>query len=82
MLDPNTASAGGTIALDWWYVSRDGTRLAYGYSAHGDEKSTLYVLDVDTGNLLPDRIPHTRYSSLAWEDDGGGFVWVDRVTFR
>ncbi len=76
VLDPNTASAGGTIALDWWYVSRDGTRLAYGYSANGDEKSTLYVLDVDTGNHLPDTIPHTRYSSVSWEDDGGGFYYT------
>jgi hypothetical protein len=24
LLDPNTASAGGTIALDWWYPSLDG----------------------------------------------------------
>jgi prolyl oligopeptidase len=74
LLDPS--AAGATTALDWWYPSRDGQRLAYGYSVHGDEKSTLYILEVDTGNHLPDEIPHTRYSSVAWDDDGGGFTYT------
>ncbi|HMA35132.1 MAG TPA: prolyl oligopeptidase family serine peptidase [Chloroflexia bacterium] len=76
VLDPNTASATGIVALDWWYPSEDGRRLAYGYSSQGDEKSTLYVLDVDSGQRLPDTIPHTRYSSLAWEHDGQGFYYT------
>lgn len=76
LLDPASASAEATVALDWWYPSDDGRRLAYGYSDHGDEKSTLYVLDVDSGTLLPDQIPHTRYTSLAWEPDGGGFYYT------
>jgi prolyl oligopeptidase len=76
LLDPNAASDDGTIALDWWYPSDDGRLLAYGYSTHGDEKSTLYLLDVTTGALLPDQIPHTRYNSLAWEPDGQGFYYT------
>ena len=76
LLDPNTDSADTTVALDWWYPSDDGRRLAYGLSAHGDEKSTLYVLDVDSGARLPDEIPHTRYSSLEWEPDGAGFYYT------
>ncbi|HUS16079.1 MAG TPA: prolyl oligopeptidase family serine peptidase [Chloroflexia bacterium] len=76
LLDPNTASAAATVALDWWYPSEDGRRLAYGYSDQGDEKSTLYVLDVDSGAMLPDTIPHTRHCSLAWEPDGTGFYYT------
>ena len=76
LLDPNTASDAGIVALDWWYPSDDGRLLAYGYSEHGDEKSTLYVIEVDTGVLRPDRIPRTRYSSVAWEPDGGGFYYT------
>ena len=76
LLDPAQASAAATVALDWWYPSDDGRLLAYGYSDQGDEKSTLYVLDVVQGTLLPDRIPHTRYSSVAWEPDGGGFYYT------
>ncbi|MDQ3930859.1 MAG: S9 family peptidase, partial [Chloroflexota bacterium] len=76
LLDPNKASEAGTVALDWWYPSWDGRLLAYGYSEHGDEKSTLYLLDVDTGTLLPDAIPHTRYASVAWEPDNAGFYYT------
>ncbi len=76
LLDPSRESAAGTVALDWWYPSPDGTRLAYGYSDHGDEESTLFVLDVDSGALLPDRIPRTRFCSLAWLPDGSGFYYT------
>ncbi len=76
LLDPNTAHEQATIALDWWYPSDDGKRLAYGYSEHGDEKSTLFVLDVDSGKRLSKQIPHTRYTSLAWEPDGSGFYYT------
>ncbi|MEX1254261.1 MAG: prolyl oligopeptidase family serine peptidase [Dehalococcoidia bacterium] len=76
LLDPNVASESGVVALDWWYVSRDGRLLAYGYSQGGDEKSNLRVLDVASGEHLPDEIPYTRYASLAWEPDGAGFYYT------
>lgn len=76
LLDPNAASEEGTIAIDWWYPSWDGRLLTYGYSANGDEWSTLFVLDVDTGEHLPDSIERTRYASLAWLPDGTGFYYT------
>jgi prolyl oligopeptidase len=76
LVDPNRLSADGTVALDWWYPSEDGALLAYGVSESGDEKSTLRVLKVATGEHLPDVIPHTRYCSLAWLPDGSGFYYT------
>lgn len=76
LLDPNTMHESGTVALDWWYPSDDGRLLAYGYSAHGDEKSTLYVIEVESGRLLTEQIPYTRYSSLEWLPDGSGFYYT------
>ncbi|HEX8129764.1 MAG TPA: prolyl oligopeptidase family serine peptidase [Pyrinomonadaceae bacterium] len=76
LLDPNALSPDGTIALDWWYESHDGKRLAYGLSESGNEQSTLYVLDVDTGRNLKDRIPFTRAASLAWLPNGDGFYYT------
>ncbi|MDQ1612548.1 MAG: prolyl oligopeptidase [Pyrinomonadaceae bacterium] len=76
LLDPNTLSPDGTIALDWWYESHDGKRLAYGLSESGNEQSTLYVLDVDTGRNLKDKIPFTRAASLAWLPAGDGFYYT------
>ncbi|HVF55155.1 MAG TPA: prolyl oligopeptidase family serine peptidase [Pyrinomonadaceae bacterium] len=76
LVDPNKLSAGGTIALDWWYASNDGGRLAYGLSSSGNEKSTLHVLDVETGRDLPDTIERTRAASVAWLPDASGFYYT------
>jgi prolyl oligopeptidase len=76
LLDPNSESAEGLVTLDWWYPSWDGSLLAYGYSANGDEWSTLHILVVDSGNVLPDRIERTRYSSVAWLPDNTGFYYT------
>lgn len=76
VLNPNEFSTDGTVALDWWYPSPDGSFVAYGKSSGGDEKSTLYVLDVESGMDLGIAIPHTRSCSLAWEPDGQGFFYT------
>ncbi len=56
----------GTSAIDWWFPSDDGRLVAYGVSSHGDEKSTLRIIEVDSGRHLKESIPHTRYCSMAW----------------
>ncbi|MGH7723874.1 MAG: prolyl oligopeptidase family serine peptidase [Candidatus Eiseniibacteriota bacterium] len=85
-LDPNTFSADGTVALDWWYPSADGSKIAYGKSEGGSEQSTMYVRDLapagGTGNgagagpkELSDVIPRTQYASVAWDPDGKSFLY-------
>ena len=76
LLDPNALSADGTIALDWYYSSRDSKLLAYGLSASGNEHSTLHIRDVGSGKDLPDIIERTRACSLAWTPDSKGFYYT------
>ncbi len=76
LLDPNKLAADGTVALDWWYPSRDGKLLAYGLSKNGNEQSILHVRDVVSGKDLPDIIERTRACSLAWLPDGSGFYYT------
>ncbi len=76
LLDPNTWSEGGTTAMDWFYPSDDGKLIAYGRSDSGDEKSTLRILEVDTGHETSDVIPMTRACSLAWLPDASGFYYT------
>ncbi|HEX5506250.1 MAG TPA: prolyl oligopeptidase family serine peptidase [Thermomicrobiales bacterium] len=76
LLDPNTWSADGTVAIDWWHPSPDGARVAYGVSASGDERSTLRLLDVAAGRDQGETIPDTRYCSVAWLPDAGGFFYT------
>ena len=76
LLDINELSKDGTVALDWYFPSRDGKLLAYGLSKDGSEFSTLHVRNVDTGKDLPDKIERTRACSLAWEPDGRAFYYT------
>jgi prolyl oligopeptidase len=76
VIDPNALNAAGTVALDWYYPSDDGRLLAYGLSENGSEQSVLQVLDVDSGAIRQDRIPHTRAADLAWLPDGAGFYYT------
>ncbi|HEU4648559.1 MAG TPA: prolyl oligopeptidase family serine peptidase [Gemmatimonadales bacterium] len=75
-VDPNALNPEGTTALDWYYPSEDGRLLAYGLSENGREESVLHVLDVTTGAVLPDRIPHTRAADVAWLPDNTGFYYT------
>jgi prolyl oligopeptidase len=76
LIDPAPLSADGTTAVDWWAVSHDGGRVAWGVSEAGSEESTLRVREVATGTDLPDRIPHTRHATVAWLPDGETFFYT------
>jgi prolyl oligopeptidase len=76
LIDPNSLSAEGTTALDWWAPSNDGRLLAYGLSQNGDEDSTLFLHDIEKKKDLPDKIERTRYASIAWLPDGKSFYYT------
>lgn len=76
VLNPNTWSEDGTVALDWWYPSPTGKYIAYGKSANGSERSTLYVRDVDAGEDLDLEIPWARANEIAWDPDEQGFMYI------
>jgi prolyl oligopeptidase len=77
LVDPNQLAKDGTVALDWWFPSRDGALVAYGLSKDGNEQSTLRVRDVATGKDLPeDVIERTRACSVAWLPDRTGFYYT------
>jgi prolyl oligopeptidase len=76
LIDPSTLSADATSALDWWHPSNDGALLAWGHSDAGSEESTLQIRDVVKGTDLEDRIPYTRYASVAWLPGNKGFYYT------
>jgi prolyl oligopeptidase len=76
LIDPSTLSTDATSALDWWHPSNDGTLLAWGHSDAGSEESTLQIRDVAKGTDLADRIPYTRYASVAWLPGNRSFYYT------
>jgi prolyl oligopeptidase len=75
LLDPNTFSEDGTVALSGLAFSDDGARLAYATSASGSDWKTWHVRDVATGHDLPDLVRWSKFSGAAWRRDGDGFYY-------
>lgn len=75
LLDPNTFSDTGTVALSGLSTSRDGNLLAYGISRSGSDWQEWKVRDVRTGKDLPDVIDWVKFSGVSWLADGSGFFY-------
>jgi prolyl oligopeptidase len=75
LLDPNTLSSDGTVALVGHAISDDGKLLAYGTAASGSDWMEWHVRDVDTGKDLSDDIRWVKFSGASWTKDGKGFFY-------
>ncbi|MDG4795250.1 S9 family peptidase [Micromonospora sp. WMMD1082] len=76
LLDGNLLAEGHDFfALGAFDVSPDGRFLAYSTDFSGDERFTLRIRDLDTGELLPDEIPGTFYGT-AWSADASVLFYV------
>jgi prolyl oligopeptidase len=75
LFDPNKLSADGTIALKNWVVSDDGKRVALGLAAAGSDWEEWNVLDVDSGEMLADKLQWVKFSRVSWTPDGAGFYY-------
>ncbi|NDH48900.1 MAG: S9 family peptidase, partial [Acidimicrobiia bacterium] len=79
LIDPLEINPGGTTTLDSWQPSKEGDQLAYQLSTGGTEESTLYVLDVETHEVIDGPIDRARYSPIAWLPGGKAFYYVRRL---
>ncbi|MDR1937255.1 MAG: prolyl oligopeptidase family serine peptidase [Tannerellaceae bacterium] len=70
LLDPNTLSADGTVALSGVSFSNDGKYLAYTISRSGSDWREIFVIDLATRQLLDDHIQWAKFSGAAWQGDG------------
>ncbi len=75
LLDPNTMSSDGTVALAGVEVSPDGKLLAYSTAASGSDWNEIRVRDIETGKDLDDHVRFVKFSNTAWTKDGKGFFY-------
>lgn len=75
LLDPNTLSADGTVALAGIAVSPSGNYLAYGISVAGSDWEEWKVRDVRTGRDLEDEVKWVKSSGASWLKDNSGFFY-------
>jgi prolyl oligopeptidase len=75
LLDPNTLSADGTVALSGMAVPPNGKLLAYGLATAGSDWQEWKVRQIDTGKDLSDQLKWVKFSSASWSHDGSGFFY-------
>ena len=76
LIDPNAWSQDGTIALSSASPSDDAKLLAYTASEAGSDWKNLRILNVETGELLEDKLQWIRWGGVDWLPDGSGFYYA------
>ncbi len=76
LLDPNTLSADGTVALNGMSVTDDGRLAAFALSEAGSDWMTWRIREVATGIDLPDTVRWSKFSGASWRKDGSGFFYA------
>jgi prolyl oligopeptidase len=76
LIDPNTWSKDGTVALAGMSVSDDGKYAAYGVSDAGSDWTNWHVMDVASGQKLSDELKWTKFGGAEWTPDTKGFFYT------
>ncbi len=76
LIDPNTWSEDGTIALDSAVPDERVRYLAYMISEAGSDWKKLRVMDLQTGKDLDDELQWLRWSGVTWNEAGDGFYYT------
>jgi prolyl oligopeptidase len=75
LLDPNSWSKDGTVALDNVAITDDARYAAYSTSEAGSDWQVIKVVEVASGKQLPDEIKWVKFSGIAWTTDDKGFFY-------
>ena len=77
-LDPNSLSDDGTVALKGTYFSHDCKYMAYVISRSGSDWEEIFVMDVESGQLLEDHIEWAKFTGASWRGNGFYYSAYDR----
>lgn len=80
LLDPNTLSSDGTVALQDISFSHNGKYLAYIISRSGSDWREIYIKDLSTGKNLTDQIKWVKFSGAVWCGNGFYYSAYDKPT--
>ncbi|MEQ8675705.1 MAG: prolyl oligopeptidase family serine peptidase [Aggregatilineales bacterium] len=75
LLDPNTLSDDGTVALMNQSFSKDGKLLAYSTSSGGSDWQLIRIRDVESTEDLDEVLDWCKFTGIAWLPDSSGFYY-------
>ncbi|HLO81381.1 MAG TPA: prolyl oligopeptidase family serine peptidase [Chitinophagaceae bacterium] len=71
LLDPNTLSADGTVALAGVSFPNSGKYMGYTISRSGSDWQEAFVMNVASGELLSDHLVDLKFTGLDWKGEEG-----------
>lgn len=74
-LDPNSLSEEGTVASGLGSASPDNRYITELRNEAGSDWQTIFILDVETGERLNDRLDWVKFSGTSWDAAGTGFYY-------
>jgi len=75
LVDPYPLSPDHTTSVNLEDVSQDGTLVAYSLRQGGEDETTPHLLDMNTRQELPDRLPRAFYFTISIPPDKSGFYY-------
>lgn len=75
VIDPNSLSEDGTVAMTNYAISYSGQYISYATSTHGSDWQEIHAIDVANNENLGDHIQHVKFSSIAWSPDDRGYYY-------
>jgi len=75
LIDPNTWSEDGTVALASYFPSPDGKHVAYLVQDGGSDWRVGKVMNVASGEELADRLDWLKFTDVSWAGDSSGFYY-------
>ena len=76
LVDPHPMSPERTTSVNMLDISEDGLLLAYGVRQGGEDEVSVRLMNVDTGEHLPDELPRARYFGISLKPDKSGFYYT------
>jgi len=80
LVDPNAIDSTGSVTIDFFEPSLDGSKVAVSLSRGGTESGDVHLYDVASGRELNDVLPRvnggTAGGSVAWSADGTGLLYT------
>lgn len=70
VIDPNGFSEDGTTSLAGLGFSKDGKHLAYFKSEGGSDWRSAHILNLESMELLDDKLDWIKFSGISWSQDG------------
>src|SRR4030042_7128085 len=75
VMDPNSLSEDGTVAVTDTVINKNGTLMVYALSTSGSDRQELKIRSIDTGKDYEEVLKWCKFSTISWSKNNDGFFY-------